>query len=378
MLGLTAAAASVAANTAVAAEWTVEPGAQLTTQAQNNARMSADGGDTETSIGAQAGVQMARRTERLELTSSTRVYFQRYQHDTGLDRNDQQLDLALHWNGEHLSWTGTAAATRDTTLTSELGTTALTQSNRRHESYDFSLGPSWNMSERLSMGSSVGLQINRYPGPSPGLTDYRFGTANLNAGYQLSDRASVSLVGSAGHFSSGNSSTSTDNASVRLQAQYAWAELWTLNGGAGPSWIEANHRRQQGVVYSASVSRRLELSSLSLSASRSQSPSGFGILTNTDDVKLSFSTQIRERLTGSLSAGLTRRRDALPALGLELPEVRYRQIDASLAWQVAPSWGLVLGANNRAQRAATLSGSALANSYEALLTLNWTGSSHVF
>ena len=378
MLGLTAAAASVAANTAVAAEWTVEPGAQLTTQAQNNARMSVDGGNTDTSIGAQAGLQLARRTERLEITSSSRVYFQRYQRDTGLDRNDQQLDLALHWNGEHLSWNGAAAVTRDTTLTSELGTTGLTQSNRRHEGYDFSLGPSWNISEHLSMGSGVGLQIDRYPGPSLGLTDYRFGTANVNAGYQISDRTSVSLVGSAGHFSSGNSNTSTDNASVRLQGQYAWAELWTLSGGAGPSWIEANHRRQQGVVYSASVSRKLERSSLSLSASRSQSPSGFGILTDTDDVKLSFATQIREHVTGSLSGGLTRRKDALPAFGLEFPEVRYRQIDASLSWQVAPSWGLVFAANNRAQRVATFSGSALANSYEALLTLNWTGSSHVY
>jgi hypothetical protein len=341
--------------------------------------MEVGGGDSQESIGAHAGLSLTRRTEQLELVSSSRINFQRYRQDTGLDRNDQQLDLSLHWRGEHFSWTGSADAARDTTLTSELGTTGLTQFNGRHASYNFSLGPSWNISERMSMGSNVALQLNRYPGGSPGLSDYRYGTASVNASYQVTERASLSLVGSAGHFTSDNSfASATDNSSVNLQAQYAWAEIWTISGSAGPSWVKADRGREQGLIFSASVARRLELSSLSLSASRSQSPSGFGNLTDTDEVRLSFTRQISEHLSGSLSSGLVRRRDALPAFGLELPEVRYQQFDASLAWQIAQSWQVVFGANNRSQRLATDSGSALARSYEGMLTLSWNGNSHVY
>ena len=378
MLGLTAAAASVAANTALAAEWTIAPSVQLTTQAQHNPRLVPEGGDTEDSTGAVAAFEVQRRTERLELVANSKVGYQRYQQDTELDRSDQHLDVALHWQGELVTWSGSAVATRDTTLTSELGTTGLTQFNQRHEGFDFSLAPSWLLSERLSMGSSLGWQVNRYPDPANGLSDYHYGTMAVNASYVVSDRASLSLVGSAGRFSSGNSRPETNNASVRLQAQYAWSPLWSISAGAGPSWVEENQKRERGVVYNVSIGRRLEFSSLSLSASRSQSPSGFGVLTELDDASLDFSTQISERLTGSLSVGLVRRRDAIPAFRLDLQEVRYRRTNASLGWHINPNWLVALGVGNKVQRLGTLSETSTAQNYEAGLTLTWSGNPHVY
>lgn len=377
MLGLTAAAAGLASSTTMAAEWTLSPSAQLTTEAQDNPRLLAERGDTETSLGTRATLLVKRQTENFGMTLVSAAGYQRYQHDTGLNRNDQQLNLALDRQGEQFSWNGGVAATRDTTLTSELGITGQTQLNQRHENFNYSFGPTWQVSERVLMSSNLEWQVNRYPSGAGELRDYRYGTAALSTSYVLSDRASVSLSGTAGRFSTGDSSTQSDNASVSLQGRYALSPLWSVSGGAGPSWVRANHEQQQGVVYSFSVSRALERSSLSLSASRSQSPSGFGVLTETDDVRLSFGTQFSERLGGSLDLGMVRRRDALAEFNVDLQEVRYRHVEANLSWVVAPNWQLAFGAGNQAQRVGTFAESPVAQNYQAHLTLSWTGNPHV-
>lgn len=374
-----AAAAGIACNAAMAAEWTVAPSAEVATQAEDNPRLLPEGSDAQTSIGARASLQVQRRTETLDLTANTRVGAQRYQQDDGLDRNDQQLDIGFRWRAEHVNWEGRAAATRDTTLTSEAGVSGITQFNQRREGLVVSIGPSWQASERLSFTSTMGWQVNRYPDPVQELTDYRYGSALLSASYVLTERTSISLVGSAGQFSTGDSRSETKNASVSLQAQYALSPLWIMSFGAGPSWVRANRRQDQGLVYSAALARSFERSSLSLSASRSQSPSGVGVMTDVDDASLSFGTQITERLTGTLGMGFVRRRDALPAFNLDLGEVRYRHIDASVSWLVSPAWRVVFGASNRVQRVGALwMEGALARDYEARLTLSWTGNSHVF
>jgi hypothetical protein len=380
MLSLTAAAVGMAASTAMAAEWAFQPSAQLSTQAQDNPRMLVDGGDAETSLGARAGLQASRRTETLNLTANAGAGYQRYERDVGLDRNDQQLDLALNWQGELVSWRGSASATRDTTLTSELGVTGLTQFNQRHEGYEASIGPSWQVSERLSMGSRLGWQVDRYPNPETQLSDYRYGTAMVNAIYALSDRTTVTLVGSAGHYTAENTGRVTDNASVSFQASYAWSPLWSITAGVGPSWSKANDSdsRERSVVYNFMVGRQLERASVSLFASRSQSPSGFGVLTEADEAGLDFEAQITERLSASVNLGLLRRKDALPAFRVDLQNLRYRRADIGVAWVLAENLKLVAGVGNKVQRLGTLAGSGSAENYEARLGLSWIGNPHVY
>lgn len=377
LLGITAAVAGMTSGPALSAEWTFVPDAQLTTQAQDNPRLLPEGDERVTSFVTRAGLRTSRRTERLDLAARAAASIQRSDEDSGLDRDEQLLDLTAGWKGERLSWRGNAVAARDTTLTSELGVTGLTQLNQRHEGYNVSLGPAWQASERLLIASSAGWQLSRYPDPETTLRDYRYGTVGVSAVYALSDRASLSLVGSTGRYSTESAVRDTRNASVSLEAQYAWSERWIVSVGAGPSWVEAGRSSEHGYVYNFSLARRMERGALSVSASRQQSPSGFGLLTEADEAGLDFTLQVSERLTGSATAGFVRRKDALPELRLNLQELRYRHAGLHLNWTLNPHWQLSGGLSHKRQKVGTFAASRSARNYEIQLALGWTGSPHV-
>jgi len=135
LLPLAAVTAMLASTSALAAEWTFSPAAEINAQSQQNPGLSpaedqqhemSNGGGTSLSLGVQ------RRTERTTFSLQPSVHALRFADDNNLDRDEEHVDLGYGWLGEKVSWNAAGNATRDTTLTSELGTTGLTQGNLRH------------------------------------------------------------------------------------------------------------------------------------------------------------------------------------------------------------------------------------------------------
>lgn len=380
LLRLLAAAPALLAGPAMAAEWSLTPSGQLVTQAQRNPRLADDGTSTSASLATQLDLRLERATERFNLIIQPHVGWQRYEQDNSLDRSDQQLEATLHWRGELIDWNGTVGATRDSTLTSERGTTGLTQLNERHEGLDVSLGPTWQWSERLTGGTNVGWQAARYPGNrETELQNYDYRLVSGDVGYVLSDRAVLTWVASVGQLVPQHTDAKSDNASLRMQMRYALSSLWSLNLGAGPSVVRAQEHRQNGVIYTAAVSRAFERSSLSLSVNRSVSPSGRGVLTQLQDASLNFGTQLSERVSTGCSVSFSRRTDAIRAGNTALSDVRYARADFSVSWQVSEHWHLGAGMGYSAQQLGARDDNAdTARGYDAQLTLGWTGNAHVY
>jgi hypothetical protein len=371
-----AAAAALSSNAIVAAEWTFVPTGQLVTANEDNARLKSDGGNTSTALGANATLQIQRRTERMNLSITPRVGALRYQHDSGLDRDEQQLDAKLRWAGENSTWDGSLNAARDTTLTSELGNTGLTQVNRRHEGIDMLLQPTWRLTERVTVGTSAMWEINRYPGNDiTELQNYQYGNLSLFTSRSFTDRATLTLSAAAGHLNAEQKGSNSDNANARLQFSYVWSELWQMSLAAGPSWVRTDVRSEQGTIYNAAISRALEMGALSLSVGRTVSPSGRGVLTEVEDATLAYSTQWTERLSGGLTLGYVHRSDAIPAFGFEFNDVRYARAGAAINWRVAQSWQLALSGGNTAQRVRE---SDTARGYDVRFSVSWTGDAHVY
>jgi len=371
-----AAAAALSSSAAFAAEWTVVPSGQLVTQSEDNARLKSDDGRTSSALGAQAVMQIQRRTERMNLSFTPRVGVLRYQNDSGLDRDEQQLDAKGQWVGENVTWDGTLAAARDTTLTSELGTTGLTQVNRRHEGIDLMLQPAWRLTERVTVGTSAMWEINRYPGSDQTqLQNYQYGNLSLFASRAFTDRTTITVSAAAGHLNAEQTGSDSDNANVRLQLSHVWSPLWTMTLAAGPSWVRTDIRSEQGVIYNASLLRALEGGSLALNVGKSVSPSGRGVLTEVENATLSYGGQWTEHLSGGLSLGYVHRSDAIPAFGFEFNDVRYARAGANLAWRMTPSWQLSLSGGNTAQRVRE---SDTARGYDVRFSVSWTGDTHVY
>ena len=381
LLHVAAVTAGLTSTCAYAAQWSWTPDAETFARSQRNPRLSANDEeqkDDSHSIGARISAEVRRQTERVSLSIHPGVVAHRHLEDKDLDRDELQLDTSLVLKGERLSWRGDASARRDSTLTSELGSTGLNESNLRHDSYNVSVGPVWQASELLTVRSSLDTMEHRYPGVTgASLVDYRYSTATTGIDYVFSERVVLAAETVVGRLSDEGSGPHSDNASVTLQARYAWSPFWTVGVGGGPSWLKVGDDRQRGFLYSAHISRAFEKASLSLGATRRQAPSGTGNVTDLEEADLAFSMQLSERLVASLAAGVTRRKNALRAINLDLSEVRYNRAELNLTWRATPHWrisALVGGATQRVD--ALFFKDATARGYEARLTLNWTGDRH--
>lgn len=382
LLPLAAVTAGLASGSAVAAEWTFTPSGDVVAQSQQNPYLSADENRKhEVSNGfvgmVRLGVQ--RRTELSTFTLQPVIRAYRYDDDTILDRNEQDVNLGFSWKGEKVSWQTSANAARDTTLTSELGNTGLTQANLRHEVYHVSIGPTWSVSERWQVQSTVDAQENRYPGERFGLQNYRYSSAFLSATYVVTERFAFTVFGTAGLLESEGQGSGTTDTSANVQAQYGWSPLTSITASVGPSWVKTDTTRQRGVRYRFAVSHTLENGALSFSVGRRQSPSGFALLTELDEAALTFTTQLTERLSATAAASYTKRRNVLRVFNIDLQRVRYSRADLGLAWRMSPNWRLAFNAGAGLQQIGSVlfDDELTGRGYDVRLGFSWSGDPYV-
>ncbi len=159
-----------------------------------------------------ANAELARRTEtsRLSLVPVLRVA--RYPGERMLDGEQQKLDASYSLTGERASLGLSASVARESTLTSELGTTGRTEVDANRESGFFAVAPQWLVTERLSAGANLGYQRVAYPGlDNTDLYGSRYATGSLNARYRLSPTMSMAVSGAAGSFDSQRAGAGSDS-----------------------------------------------------------------------------------------------------------------------------------------------------------------------
>lgn len=365
-------------NKARSAEWTLQPDAQLHVLSETNPGLvPSDRGSTHArGLTAAANLLLQRRLETSSVRLTGRASQRRYDHSTALDRTD--INLGLDWQAqrERTSWQASAAATRDTTLTSELGLTGQTGARYRHESLTGSAGMSWIASERLTGTASTSVSFDTYPGQRSGLVDYRYRAADIGADYMLGRRSSLGVNLRRGELAvSGRGNRSTDS-TVMLQYRWQPTELLSLSVGAGPAWTRGVAGTERGESLSVGLERSGERSSMQASVRRHIAPTGRGYLTKRDDAHLQYSTRVTEGLTVDASASYLRSTDVLAASDVRLGEVRYRRASAGLAWRFRQHWSLSASAGyaDQLSRATAAHGHGL----EFRTGIGWNGRSHVW
>lgn len=383
LLPLAAVTAGLASGSSLAAEWTMTPSANLLTQAQQNPRLAVDDDskhDVSSGLGLTAGLGILRRTERTTLSVSPLVRAYRYDDNNNLDRDEEALGITYGWVGETVSWDSNVSAARDTTLTSELGTTGLTQGNLRHESWDVSVGPSWQLTERWRLRANAETYAHRYPDRQSALLDYGYSTAMLSTSYVASEKLVVSLFGTAGRLNSDGNTGNTDDKSANVQLQYSWSLLTSFGAAIGRSWVTSDTgESRKGLLFNLSASHVFEKSSLSFNVSRRQAPSGRALLTEADEASVNAATQITERLSATATASYSKRRNVLRSFNFDLQEVRYTRAQLGLAWVLAPNWKLGFAAGSTTQQVGSdfVQGDLTGRGFEVSLGLSWNGDPYV-
>ena len=374
-MALCSASAVLCARQASAADWQVAPSMFVGTSYADNPRMLTDQGTATSGAIGEFKASLQRRTERSELTLRPRFTAARYSDDESLDSDDQFVNAAYRWIGERSEWNMDLGLTRDTTLTSELGSTGLVESNRRHEAGSFTVAPKVMFTERVSGGLQMYVVDNRYiDAEFTGLVDYRYTALSLFSQIILTDAGSaLTVTAQSGRLTTqGFFADQTRDGSLRLGWTFQPWLLWTASLSAGPSMVETERASDTGLVFDGEIKRQGDRWSLAANAGRSQSPTGRGVLTRRDEVRLSFNRSLTERLSANVVARWSRSEDLLPQQGRTvLYQVDYAQLGFGANWRLSRDWSLALqlSGNTQDYELAT----ERANGYRASLSIVWNG-----
>ena len=353
------------------ADWSLVPSFDLSERYEQNVGLRAVNafGSNSTELGL--GLALRGSTESTSYAIEPRLAWQRYGNsgDQNLDRDEQRAHLSFDHKGELNTLSGDLVLTSDSTLTSELGTTGINQFNRRHQELLSSLNYTWQWSERYSLVPTVSYRKSRYLDAADlGLLDFNYASASLAAVAVVAPRQTLSLATSAGRMQS--LSPTTQNTNVTLQWSWKPAQNWQTSLAAGPSWVKTPTGTENGTIYSASLSHASELTSVSLSASRSISPAGRGVLTQREDVAAGVGRVWSEHWSSGLNASAIQSRELISTLGFAFGDVRYVRAETNTTWRPLRNWSVVLYAGYSRQIYQTAAFNA--GGWDGRLALNWS------
>ncbi len=179
-----------------------------------------------------------------------------------------------------------SAAREHAPLTSELGTTGLTQGNLRHESWDASVGPSWQLTERWRLhanAENVRPPISRISNRR--LLDYGYSTAMLTHLVRRSAKSSRVSLCTAGRLNSDGNTRKHGRQECERPVAVLLVAADLVRCCDRPLVGDLQHGREPQRVR-CSICRRHTSSRralVSFSVSRRQAPSGRALLTEADE-----------------------------------------------------------------------------------------------
>jgi hypothetical protein len=235
-----------------------------------------------------------------------------------------------------------------------------------------------SITERGQIALDASWQRVRYHEPANfnELIDYRYLSAGPTFAYAVSERDTLKVLGSYGHYASldGSTQSKTENAQVGFVRQLS--EIWSLSTSAGYSRSRNSEKTfervpfdlffyflipitqkstQNGTVYAASLTRQGERLTLSGGVSRALQPTGFAFLSRQDSYNANATYVGSERWDVSLSAAWLKAVNPQVSAGLaqfNTPELNERFLNAHLAatWHFTPQWSLSAGVTRISQQ----------------------------
>jgi hypothetical protein len=329
-----------------AADWALAPRFSLNGEYNSNPYLDYQNVDHRSGGTFDALLPLTAKTERTDFALALGGHLRRYDNDPSGNRDDESLDMSIAQTRERSGWKGSLGWTRDTTLTSELGTTGLTQSNRRHNRYYASIAPQIQLSQVSLVAFGVSGELSRYENAAAlGLLNYGYASVFASYARQTSEVTTVG-VGAvvAGQSVPDAREQETVNGLVRLTLAHQFSERLSLESYAAPSYARSRTQDRWGASGSLALKYAGLRTDFSFSAEHQFAPAGRGSLTTRDSVALGMSNRLTEKLTAGTTLSYQRSRDALLAPGASQFQTYYWRAEESLRWQWAETLSTALSA----------------------------------
>jgi hypothetical protein len=284
---------------------------------------------------------------------------------SSLTSDYEHLNVVGEIDNELGSLTMTATIARDSSLYYNYGLNGAAGVRRDTTSADLA----WNrqLTERLTFNWDINSSrvIYGQGGTFTTLSDYHYSSAAPGLSWKADERTTLKLLSSVGLYQSTDGETKSVNSDVELGVVRQLTELWTFTADAGYSrqsdsvstyeyipvfigpYLIGFEREfvnfkstESGTVFTANLTRKGELLSLTASATRSVVPTGFAFLATQTSYGLNFDFPRTERWT--FDGGIQRTTTKEPQAFGSLINDSYTSEGLSASWLVTQKWTLKL------------------------------------
>jgi hypothetical protein len=401
-----------AANLAVAADWSLVPSVNLTTEYNSNINTTPTGSTGSTGSTGKLSdfiftlnpaAAFIHTTEASKLQGNVGISQLLYVKNTGYNHTDQNYQI----NGQY-SLTPrfnvflSTSFISDSTSLQELLASGLSITRTPRLSFTAGPGLSYNLTERLSAILNYNFNKVVYqPSQSTqaqNLQNYSTQSVSMVFQYLLSEKTTLSNTVS-GTESTYTGSTSSDykSLSYSLGLQHNYSANWQFNLAGGvnysfyssnsqissfgqfPNFVSVPTQTQKGTNFSPNfnigATRRWTNLSITGSFIRNQQASGAGYIANVTALSLGMNYQFTEKLTGSLggsyslssqSSSTSQNRNNYYTVGPQLNYLITERLTASSAYRFS----------NQSYKGNNISSSTSANVHDISLMLNYSYPMH--
>lgn len=337
-------------TTATAADWSETLDATTNVAYDTNPALIPGSNIADQSAQLTVDGNTSAQTELGQLTVTPRFSIIRYARETSFDVETGSIGATFVEKLERGQWTFAGQALVDSTVTSELGTTGVTDINRRHYGDTLSLGYQYSSTERLSWQVQGAWQDARYTDARQfGLIDYDYGSVQFGPTWNFSERVQGSLNLETDRITPQVGSTE-DDYSASLQVKRAFSEQYSWQAWIGATRVDAGTSGSGTTsVFGLDASRRGERVQWDVSVKRSVLPIGNGLLAREDQATLAVVVGTSERSSLNLSLNATRSDPVAISLYFA-PQISLRyQVYSGASWEQAsaewkytfsPRWAL--------------------------------------
>lgn len=320
-------------------------------------------------------------TEITQLTLTPRFAIVHYDREKNLDMTSGSLALNYQDRGERGQWNVSGLAQTDSTVTSELGQTGVTDVNFRHNGYNASVGYQYLSTERLSWLLQGSGQVTQYNNEAQryGLIQYNYGGVQFGPTWSFSERLQGSLTIETDQVTPRNGPREKDySANAQLKRSLSEKYSWRASAGATRVAVRGSSGTPATGVFELGFTRHGEKVQWDLSAKRAVLPIGFGLLAREDVAALSAVISVSDRSTLNLSCNAIRTDPVSLSLYLApgisfgyqiYSGATFGQATAEWQYHFSPRWALSAGYMR--SRARNYSATEWANGRQMHLGILW-------
>lgn len=328
------------------AEYSVDPSLGVRTEYNDNILLTVLPHRDVYGVWVSPAVALKVETEQLKVESTMQVDFVRYYGQEGLDITNFFFPLSSSYQTERHRFGLNGTVTRENTLVGELQQTGVV--NRRTQRNTRTANPSWmyGLTEHLTLQTDYSFSDVTYTDSARfGLFDYQLHSGSAGLSYKLTERDDASFSAYYVNFVAptlgfrsvfpGAQGALTHKFSESLEAslhggvRFATASVPVFGGGKQTD-------RDTIFLFGADLVKRWDTMTVTAGVSRDIFPSGAGLLVQTDHYSASWSWNLTNRLTASVS-GNAYQISAI-AQAQALPNSLYLVVEPKLHWRWSEWW----------------------------------------